>query len=544
MHDKDIFNYVCFLLRMVMKYIFFTVAFVCSALYTNAQRTYSSKQVDAFKAEVLNKLNGQMKTAQVMVDKVFSFGELGFQESETSNYLCGILEKNGFQITKGIAGVPTAWWAKWGSGKPVIAIGSDIDCIPKASQNPGVAFHDPIVEGAPGHGEGHNSGMPLNMLSAFAVKEIMQREKMNGTLILWPGIAEELLGTKAYYTRDGYFDSLDMCIFTHVSSNLGVSYGEAQGTGLISVQYEFEGEAAHAGFAPWRGKSAADAVELMSIGWQYQREHLDPLQRSHSIITNGGDQPNVVPSKASIWYYFRQITYPQIMDLYAKANRIADGAAMMTGTTVKRKILGTAWPRHFNKPMAEAAYNNILKVGLPTWSKEDQDLAKALQENVNTDVNGLAVKLDSLESPLGYPVSGGSDDIGDISWKLPTITLTYPSNIPGLQGHHWSEAVAMATPIAHKGVISGAKVEALTLIDLLTNTNLARQASDYFKNVQTKDIKYVPMVGKDDKPAIYLNKEIMATYRPLMKPFYYDETKYNTYLEQLGIQYPTTKAKP
>lgn len=544
MHDKDIFNYVCFLLRMVMKYIFFTVAFVCSALYTNAQRTYSSKQVDAFKAEVLNKLNGQMKTAQVMVDKVFSFGELGFQESETSNYLCGILEKNGFQITKGIAGVPTAWWAKWGSGKPVIAIGSDIDCIPKASQKPGVAFHDPIVEGAPGHGEGHNSGMPLNMLSAFAVKEIMQREKMSGTLILWPGIAEELLGTKAYYTRDGYFDSLDMCIFTHVSSNLGVSYGEAQGTGLISVQYEFEGEAAHAGFAPWRGKSAADAVELMSIGWQYQREHLDPLQRSHSIITNGGDQPNVVPSKASIWYYFRQITYPQIMDLYAKANRIADGAAMMTGTTVKRKILGTAWPRHFNKPMAEAAYNNILKVGLPTWSKEDQDLAKALQENVNTDVNGLAVKLDSLESPLGYPVSGGSDDIGDISWKLPTITLTYPSNIPGLQGHHWSEAVAMATPIAHKGVISGAKVEALTLIDLLTNTNLARQASDYFKNVQTKDIKYVPMVGKDDKPAIYLNKEIMATYRPLMKPFYYDETKYNTYLEQLGIQYPTTKAKP
>lgn len=544
MHDKDIFNYVCFLLRMVMKYIFFTVAFVCSALYTNAQRTYSSKQVDAFKAEVLNKLNGQMKTAQVMVDKVFSFGELGFQESETSNYLCGILEKNGFQITKGIAGVPTAWWAKWGSGKPVIAIGSDIDCIPKASQKPGVAFHDPIVEGAPGHGEGHNSGMPLNMLSAFAVKEIMQREKMNGTLILWPGIAEELLGTKAYYTRDGYFDSLDMCIFTHVSSNLGVSYGEAQGTGLISVQYEFEGEAAHAGFAPWRGKSAADAVELMSIGWQYQREHLDPLQRSHSIITNGGDQPNVVPSKASIWYYFRQITYPQIMDLYAKANRIADGAAMMTGTTVKRKILGTAWPRHFNKPMAEAAYNNILKVGLPTWSKEDQDLAKALQENVNTDVNGLAVTLDSLESPLGYPVSGGSDDIGDISWKLPTITLTYPSNIPGLQGHHWSEAVAMATPIAHKGVISGAKVEALTLIDLLTNTNLARQASDYFKNVQTKDIKYVPMVGKDDKPAIYLNKEIMATYRPLMKPFYYDETKYNTYLEQLGIQYPTTKAKP
>jgi aminobenzoyl-glutamate utilization protein B len=232
------------------------------------------------------------------------------------------------------------------------------------------------------------------------------------------------------------------------------------------------------------------------------------------------------------------------MDLYAKANRIADGAAMMTGTTVKRKVLGTAWPRHFNKPMALATYNNILKVGLPSWTKEDQDLAKALQENVHTEVKGLAMKLDSLESPSDHPVSGGSDDIGDISWKLPTITLTYPANIPGLQGHHWSEAVAMATPIAHKGVISGAKVEALTLIDLLTNPNLVKQSSDYFKNVQTKDIKYVPMVGKEDKPAIYLNKEIMDTYRPLMKPFYYDETKFNTYLEQLGIQYPTTKEKP
>jgi aminobenzoyl-glutamate utilization protein B len=186
--------------------------------------------------------------------------------------------------------------------------------------------------------------MPLNMLSVFAVKEIMEREKLSGTLILWPGVAEELVATKAYYTRDGYFDSVDLCIFTHVDDNLGVTYGQPQGTGLISVQYEFEGEAAHAGFAPWRGRSAADAVELMSIGWQYQREHLDPLQRSHSIINNGGDQPNVVPSKASIWYYLRHITYPQIMNLYEKSNRIADGAALMTGTTVKRKILGSAGP--------------------------------------------------------------------------------------------------------------------------------------------------------------------------------------------------------
>lgn len=527
-----------------MKSRIFVFLLCMFAITVFAQKIYTPAQIESLKAELINKINGQQKMAQVMVDKVFSFGELGFQETETSNYLTGILEKNGFQVTRGISGVPTAWWAKWGSGKPVIAIGSDLDCIPKASQKPGVGYHDPIIEGAPGHGEGHNSGMPLNILSALAVKEIMTREKMSGTLILWPGIAEELVATKAYYTRDGYFDSVDLCIFTHVASNLSVSYGQAQGTGLISVEYEFEGEAAHAGFAPWRGRSAADAVELMNIGWQYQREHLDPLQRSHSVIKNGGDQPNVVPSKASIWYYFRHITYPQIMSLYEKANRIADGAAMMTGTSVKKKVLGSAWPRHFNKPMAEAAYQNIRKVGLPIWSEEDQTLAKGLQTDVNAPLkDGLSMNLDTLEAPRTNPVSGGSDDIGDISWKLPTITLGYPSNIPGLQGHHWSNAVAMATPIAHKGVVAGAKVEAMTLLDILTKPNLSKEAWKYFKEEQGMEIKYVPMVSKEDKPAIYLNKEIMEQYRPQMKKYYYDETKYNTYLEQLNIKYPTIKPK-
>ncbi len=276
---------------------------------------------------------------QVMVDKVFSFAELGFQEFETSNYLTGILEENEFEIERGISGVPTAWFAKWGSGKPIITLGSDIDCIPKASQKPGIAYHDPLVDGAPGHGEGHNSGVPVNITAALAVKEIMARDDFSGTLILWPGVAEELVATKAYYTRDGYFDDVDISIFTHVSNNLSVSYGQARGTGLISVEYTFEGEAAHAASSPWRGRSAADAVELMNIGWNYRREHLHPLQRSHSVITNGGDQPNVVPSKASIWYYIRNIQYSEIMEMYEKANRIADGAALMTNTTVTRKVL-------------------------------------------------------------------------------------------------------------------------------------------------------------------------------------------------------------
>lgn len=520
------------------------LVFILSCTLLSAQAPpFDSEKVEALKQEAKVKVDERAKQAQVMVDKVFSFAELGFQEEESSKYLTGILEENGFQVEYGISGVPTAWWAAWGSGRPVIALGSDLDCIPKASQKPGVAYHEPIVKGAPGHGEGHNSGIPLNIVAALTVKEIMERENIPGTLILWPGVAEELVGTKAYFTRDGYFDEVDMCIFTHVSDNMTVSFGQARGTGLISVEYIFEGEAAHAAGSPWRGRSALDAVELMSIGWQYQREHLDPLQRSHHVIKNGGDQPNVVPSEASIWFYLRHVTYPKIMESFEKCNRIAEGAAMMTGTTVTRRVLGSAWPRHFNKVIAETMYENIKEVGLPEWSEADQRLATALQREVNSprDTTGLATKLDTIGLPVVSPVSGGSDDIGDISWKLPTVTLRFPSNIPGLQGHHWSNAVAMATPIAHKGVVAGAKVQAMTVLDFFLQPELVDQAKAYFRNEQGMKQEYIPMVTEDDKPAIYLNREIMDEFRPELEKYYYDETKYDTYLEQLGVDYPTVR---
>jgi aminobenzoyl-glutamate utilization protein B len=503
-----------------------------------------SNRMASIKEEIQTVLDQKYKDAQVMVDKVFSFSELGFQEYETSKYLTGVLERNGFEIEHGISGIPTAWMARWsnGSGKPVIALGSDLDCIPKASQKPGVAYHEPIVEGAPGHGEGHNSGSPLNILAALTLKKIMIRENLSGTLVLWPGVAEELVGTKAYFTRDGYFDEIDMCIFTHVSSNMSVAYGQPRGTGLISVEYTFEGEAAHAAGSPWRGRSAADGVELMNIGWQYQREHLDPLHRSHSVINNGGDQPNVVPSKATIWYYFRHVTYPKIIEVFEKANRIAEGAALMTDTKVSRKVLGSAWPRHFNKVIAENMYLNIREVGLPEWSEDDQTLAKALQTEVNSyDTSGLSTKLDTIKAPTGRMISGGSDDIGDISWKLPTVTLRFPSNIPGLQGHHWSNAVAMATPIAHKGVVAGAKVVAMTALDFLNDPKLVEGAWKYFTDEQGMKQEYTPMVTEEDEPATYLNVEIMDKFRPILEPFYYDETKFDTYLEQLGIEYPVIK---
>jgi aminobenzoyl-glutamate utilization protein B len=505
-----------------------------------AQQKWSDSRIEKLKKEVAQGVQEQEKLAQIMVDKVFSFAELGFQEFHTSKYLTEVLKKNGFSVSYGISGVPTAWVATWGSGKPVIALGSDIDCIPKASQKPGVAYHDPIIKDAPGHGEGHNSGVPLNILAAIEVKEIMEREGIAGTLMLWPGVAEELLATKAYYVRDGFFDDVDICIFTHVSNNFQVEYGQPNGTGLISVEYTFEGESAHSAGAPWRGRSALDAVELTSIAWQYQREHLEPLQRSHHTISNGGDQPNVVPPKASVWFFIRDVTYPGIMSNYERLNEIAGAAAVMTRTTVSRKVLGTAWPRHFNKVVAETMYTNIKAVGLPKWSDDDQRLAKALQAEIGSQKRGgLATEILPLAASTTEYRSGGSDDIGDVSWKVPTVTFRYPANIPGLPGHNWADAVAMATPIAHKGVVAGAKVEAMSIIDFLLKPALVKQAWAYYNDVQVPLQQYKSMLTADDKPAIYLNEDKMGQYRTQIESFHYDETRYASYLEQLGIEYPT-----
>lgn len=511
------------------------------------------QQIEKLKADAAQEVEKNAVLGQQINDMLFSFSELGFQEIETFNYLTTLLEKNGFKIQRGIAGVPTAWIATWGSGKPLIALGSDVDCIPKASQKPGVAYHDPIVDGAPGHGEGHNSGQALNIISALAMKKIMEKEKMSGTLMLWPGVAEELVGTKAYYVRAGYFKDVDACIFTHVANNLGVSYGDGGNNGLVSVKFTFEGSAAHAAGAPWRGRSALDAVELMNVGWNFRREHLELTQRSHYVIPDGGDQPNVVPSKASVWYYFRERTYPAIKNLFDIGVKMAEGASLMTDTKFTYEILGSAWPGHFNKPIAEAMYQNIKKVGLPSWSAEDQMLAKATQIEMKAPkIDGLATKLDTLGMPAPTgPVNvmgrqlmamgGGSDDIADISWSLPTVVLRYPSNIPGLPGHHWSNAISMATPIAHKGIVYGAKAEVMTLLDLFLKPEILKNAWEYYRTEQTKDQKYTPLIGEKDNPAIYLNQKIMTEYAPKLKPFYYNPAKYKTYLEQLGIQYPTLR---
>ena len=503
-------------------------------------------RLDDFKQEVTVDIEARRDFTQQMVDSIFSFSELGFQEFETQRYVTDILEAHGFAVERGVAGIPTAWVARWGSGTPVIALGTDIDGIPQASQKPGVAYRDPLVEGAPGHGEGHNSGQALIVTAALAVKKIMERENIPGTLMLWPGVAEEQLGGKAHFVRAGVFEDVDAVLYCHVGTGLSTSWGQGGGSGLVSVEFLFEGESAHGAVSPWDGRSALDGVELMNVGWNYRREHLELQQRSHYVVTDGGDQPNVVPPTAAVWYFFREVTYERIKSLWNIGEQIAAGAALMTGTEVRSRVLGAAYPMHSNKTLAEAMHANIQQVGMPEWSDADQRMARAVQRMLGTEESGLSTELDEeLRGREATPVreqrGGYSDDIGDIMWKVPTVTLGFPANISGGQGHNWNKAIAMATPIAHKGATAGAKVHAMTVLDLLLTPSVLEGAWDYFNNVQTKDQQYVSLLRPQDEPAIWLNKEIMERFKPELQQYYYDPSTYDSYLEQLGIEYPTVR---
>ena len=492
---------------------------------------------DQLKNQAMEGVEARRKLVQEITDSLFSFSELGYQEYESSKYLTEILKRHGFRITRGVAGMPTAFVAEWGEGKPVIGFMSDIDGLPETSQKPGVAYHAPLIEGGPGHGEGHNAGQAVNVTAVLAVRDLLEKYKIPGTIRVYPGIAEELLGSRTYMVREGLFHDLDIMLGAHVANEFNTGYG-IRGLALVSTEYTFHGRSAHGAGSPWKGRSALDAVELMNAGWNFRREHLRTQQRSHYVISHGGDQPNVVPPLASVWYFFRELDYAHVKDLHELGTKIAHGAAMMTGTTVSERVLGAAWQGHFNKPVAEALHANITKVGMPNWSEADIKLAKAIQTELDSDAEGLKTEVSELEG--SQAVSSGSDDIAEVSWSVPTVVLRYPANIPGLIGHHWSSAVAMATPIAHKGATAGAKAQAMTAIELFVRPELVKQAQKYFSE-QTKTTQWQSLIPDDVAPPTHLNAERMQRFRPALDKLRYDPGKYRTYLEQLGIKYPTIR---
>jgi aminobenzoyl-glutamate utilization protein B len=522
---------------------------VAAPLTVTAQQRPTTEQLEQ---EVEQMVASMQKLSQEIVDSIFSFGELGFQEFWTVEYISGVLEAEGFTVETGCAGMPTCYVASWGSGRPVIGIMGDIDGLPETSQKPGVAYRDPLIEGGPGHGEGHNSAAAVDLVSAIATKRIMEKYGMAGTIKIIPGVAEELVASRTYMVNADLFEGMDVMLSTHISSGMTTNYG-ISGSGLVSTQFTFHGQSAHGAGSPWAGRSALDAVELMNAGWNFRREHLRLQQRSHYIISNGGNQPNVVPSEAAVWYYFRELDYDRIKALHEIGQRIAEGAALMTDTEVTERVFGSAWPSNMSQPLAEVVHANIHEVGLPEWTEADQELARAVQAMMAADrgadadpddQRGLPTELRNTElQEADQGMGGGSDDIAEVSWNLPTVRLRYPGQIPGTTGHHWSSSIAMATPIAHKGANHGARVIARTAITLFNEPELVDEAWTYFRDVTTAERQWVSLIPEGTEPPIFLNAEKMQRFRPLLEPLRYDASRYDTYLQQLGIEYPTVRPR-
>jgi aminobenzoyl-glutamate utilization protein B len=451
-------------------------------------------------------------------DSLFYFAELGMQEFESTRLMKEVLEGAGFSVELGAAGMPTNLWARWGTGHPAIAIVSEIDALPEGSQTPMELTRKPLVPSAPGHMEGHNTHGGLAAAAAFAVKETMMRYDIPGSVIISLGPAEEQLISRPYIVRAGYFKNVDAIIYLHIGDQSATGYGLAN-YASISANFSFHGKTAHGAVDPWDAKDALDAVELMDVGAAYLRQQLHPTYRMHRVITNGGIQPNVIPDLAQAWWWVRDANMPDARETFEKLINIAKGAALMTGTTMDYQLTAAGWPQLGMKTIAEAIQSNIDKVGMPRWSDEEQRFARDFQKSAGRQEVGLKTAV----TPLGgRPQSYASNDNGDVSWSVPAGLLTYPSIVPGIAIHEWHAAITPTSTIAHKGMMTGAKVLSAAVLDLLTRPELLQNARAEFEQA-TKAMPYFAVLPPDAKPPLDLNKATMDHYRPEMRKFYLSE---------------------
>jgi aminobenzoyl-glutamate utilization protein B len=453
-------------------------------------------------------LDRNAREIALLNDSIFYFGELGMQEFETSKLMCDLL-----------ADFPTGFCATHGSGAPVVAIHTEYDSNPDNSQKPGVAESAAIVEGAPGHCEGHNANGAVLVAGALAAKSAMKQHGLKGTLKVFGAPAEEQLVSRPYFVRDGWFDDVDVAFAPHVSHEFGVGHGLIQ-SALISAIFTFHGETAHAGVAPWKGRDALDAVVLMDVGMAEYREHMMPTMQCQRVITNGGNQPNVIPKTAAIWWYFRASSAEGARKVFERAKKIAEGAALMTDTTYDVDVQSAVWPVRGNQTLAELAQTEYERIGAPAWTRDEDDLARALQAKAGVKVDGLARTTFKIDGPAKQ--KSAANDAGDVSWKVPMAKLYFPANIPNINFHHWAAGVALATSIAHKGALAGSKLLANCVLECFANPEVVARAKATFAS-EIEGETWFSMLPPDQKPPVELNRAMMEKFRPAMREHYIKE---------------------
>ncbi len=448
-------------------------------------------------------------------DRIWEYAELGLQEFDSARLLADTLEEAGFTVERGLAGMPTCFVATYGSGKPVIGLLGEFDALPMLSQKGRVPKKDPVVEGAPGHGCGHNAMGTAAVSAAIAVKKAMETYGIKGTIKVFGSPAEEIVASRPYMIRAGLFEGVDAVIDNHSSSGFGTSYGVG-GNALFSTIFTFKGKTAHSAGAPWVGRSALDAVEIMNVATNYLREHLPLTHRIHYVILEGGEAPNVVPDRASVWYYVRN-TDERLEDMYRRVVDCAKAGALAAGVELdSMRVISAIHQQHANKAAAELFQKNIELIGMPAWTEEEQAFAKALQKELGVEEKGMPSEVDKLRAPTGMSFGGGSSDVGDVTLIAPTATITFPGSVPGSIGHHWSNVACWYGTTAWKGLNAGAKAIAASAVDLLTKPEELAKLRKEFEEY-TKIRPYKPFLPADALPPNDLNKELMDKYRSLLE---------------------------
>jgi len=451
-------------------------------------------------------------------DAIWSYAELGLQEFKSSGLLIETLEAEGFTVEKGLAGMPTCFVATYGSGKPVVGILAEYDALPMISQKARVPEQTPLVPGAPGHGCGHNMMGTAASAAAIAVKKAMETYSIRGTIKVFGSPAEEMLVSRPYMVRSGLFNGVDVVINNHTDSGFSTSYG-VRGSALFSVVYTFTGQTAHSAAGPWGGRSALDAVEIMNVSTNYLREHLHYTYRMHYVILEGGEAPNVVPDRASVWYFLRN-TDERLEDMYQRVLNCAKGAALATGTELSKvQVIAAIHQAHENKALAELMYKNIELAGMPEWVEADHEFAKSLQKELGKEGKGMPRDVGKIGKPEAVFTGGASSDHGDVTLIAPTATIRFPGIVPGAVGHHWSNVSCNYGSSAWKGLDAGAKAMAATAIDLLTRPEELQKIRREFEDYSKKH-PYKSFLPEDAQPPLEINEELMSKYRPLMEEYH------------------------
>jgi aminobenzoyl-glutamate utilization protein B len=478
-----------------------------------------SKTMDDYKTSVSNFINRNSEEFINISRSIWSYAELGFQEYKSSELMIKTLKKYGFKVQKNISNIPTAFIAEWGEGSPVIGVTGEFDALPGLSQKAGAVTKEPMLENAPGHGCGHNILGTTGLLTAITLKTVMEQNKLKGTIKFFGTPAEESGSAKVYMVRDGFMNGVDVVLDNHPGDKFAVEYG-FHTNALFYFKVTFLGKAAHAASNPWDGVSALDAFELMAHGINLLREHLFLSHRIHYIIEEGGVAPNIVPDKVVVAIYVRD-SDDKIKNTYEKVLNCVKAGALATGCNYKVELINALHQVHINENLAKLMYKNMKKVGIPSWSNDELEMAHELQKNFGVSQLGLADKVELIPPPDTF-IGGYSTDLGEISLVAPTATITVPTWPKGIPLHSWASCAMAPTSIAHKGMIAAAKALAYTGIDLINKPEILKEIKDEFENMK-KIYPYKCYLPDDNKPSLDLYKKEMERFRPQMKKFYMDK---------------------